>query len=292
MRIVLAETAGFCMGVDLALTRLDSLVDAPAGPGDGPIHTLGPIIHNPQVLARYAARGVTVSETPADVPSGARVVIRAHGVTKADEAALAARGAVVTDATCPRVKKAQVLIDRHTADGRTLLLYGEADHPEVRGLLSYARGRSRLFDSLAQFEAQVLTPGGRYVLAAQTTQDRAAYTEMAARLAERTDVDVIVLETICDATRLRQREAQEIARTVEGMVVVGGRMSGNTRRLAQVCTAQGAPCWHVEIPEELPMEELARCASVGVTAGASTPRDLIEAVLDRLRAIPAAAPAD
>lgn len=286
MRIVLAKTAGFCMGVNMALTRLDDLVNTPAVAGEGPIHTLGPIIHNPQVLARYAARGVVVSEHPEDIPSGARVVIRAHGVTRDDEAVLKARGVQVTDATCPRVKKAQTLINRHTADDRILLLYGEAGHPEVRGLLSYAQGKHRLFDSLAQFEALKLTPQGRYVLAAQTTQDRAVYTQIAAQLADRPELDVLMLETICDATRLRQREAQEIAAQVEGMVVVGGHMSGNTRRLVQVCAAQGAPCWHVEVADELPQAELARCASVGVTAGASTPRDIINKVLERLRNLP------
>ncbi len=276
MRVILAETAGFCMGVDLALTKLDELI---LEDSDAPLYTLGPIIHNPQVLQRYEARGVRVAEGPEDLPPGSRVVIRAHGIPRDLEARLHEAGIQVEDATCPRVKKAQVLIRRHTGEdeGRTLLLYGEADHPEVRGLLSYAENDTLVFGSRAEFEALNLPPG-RYVLAAQTTQDKAEFNELVDSLEEREDLDVIVLQTICDATKLRQREAMDIAGAVDAMVVVGGRMSGNTRRLVQVSGAQGVDCFHVEIPEELPLDKLRGHQVVGLTAGASTPADLIAAV--------------
>mgnify|MGYP000856601989 CR=1 FL=1 len=280
MEVVLAETAGFCMGVDLALTRLDSLL---AEGGDAPVRTLGPIIHNPQVLEHYARRGVSVARGPEDIPQGAAVVIRAHGVPKAMQEALEERGARVVDATCPKVKKAQMLIARECGRGRRLLLYGEADHPEVRGLLSYAGPDAFVFDSREEFESFPLEPDARYVLAAQTTQDRAVFEALAADLAERPNLDVKVLQTICDATRQRQEDAVRIAREVDYMVVVGGRESGNTRRLAQVAAAQGTPCVHVETADELPLDDLRRCARVGVTAGASTPRELVAGVCRLLR---------
>lgn len=281
MEVLLAETAGFCMGVDLALNRLDALVVS----GAAPIHTLGPIIHNPQVLEHYARKGVTTSRTPEDIPEGASVVIRAHGIPREVEEAMQRRGLSVVDATCPRVKKAQLLIGRETEHGRKLLLYGEADHPEVRGLLSYAGKDAFVFGSREEFEAYALDPTVSYTLAAQTTQDREVFEAIARDLRDRPDLDVKVLETICDATRSRQDEAVQIAREVDYMVVVGGKESGNTRRLAQVASAQGTPCCHVETMGELPLDAIRACRRVGLTAGASTPRDLVAEIYRLLKGL-------
>ncbi|MEZ7198787.1 4-hydroxy-3-methylbut-2-enyl diphosphate reductase [Pseudodesulfovibrio karagichevae] len=282
MEVILAETAGFCMGVDMALTKLDHLVAEPDG---HPIYILGPIIHNPQVLKRYADKGVVMVHDPAEVPAGAHVVIRAHGITRQVEESLRGRQVRIKDATCPRVKKAQLLIERNTADGGELLLYGEADHPEVAGLVSYAQNGHFVFGSADELAGYALTPGKRYVLAAQTTQDRVHFEFIAEKLAARDDVEVAVLETICDATKLRQTEARDLARTVDFMVVVGGYNSGNTRRLAQVVSEQGTPCKHVETVDELPLDDLARYKRIGVTAGASTPRILIDKVLAGLESL-------
>lgn len=282
MEIILAETAGFCMGVDLALRRLDKLIDNAEG---RPIYILGPIIHNPQVLKRYAEKGVTMADKPEDVPSGAFVVIRAHGITRQVEESLRARDVKIKDATCPRVKKAQLLIGRHTGDGGELLLYGEEHHPEVAGLVSYAEDGSFVFDSEEELAAHKLVSGKRYILAAQTTQDRVLFDTMAKDLSAREDIDVEVLETICDATKLRQAEAKELATDVDLMVVVGGYNSGNTRRLAQVVTDQGTPCKHIETIADLPLSDLTNYKKIGVTAGASTPRVLINEVLEALESL-------
>lgn len=281
MEVLLAETAGFCMGVELALNHLDALVVS----GARPIHTLGPIIHNPLVLAHYGRKGVVTSREPGDIPDGASVVIRAHGVPREVEEVMQRRGLTMVDATCPRVKKAQLLIGREAERGRRLLLYGEADHPEVRGLLSYAGEGAFVFDSREEFEAYPLDPGTPYTLAAQTTQDREVFESIARDLSARPELDVKVLETICDATRSRQDEAVQIAREVDCMIVVGGRESGNTRRLAQVASAQGTPCHHVETVEELPLDELRACRRVGLTAGASTPRDLVAEIYHLLKRV-------
>jgi len=282
VEVRLAETAGFCMGVDMALKRLDKLVEEA---GDRPIHILGPIIHNPQVLESYAEQGVITVETPDQVPDGACVVIRAHGIPRQVEEELVGRDVLVKDATCPRVKKAQLLIARHTADGSVLLLYGEEDHPEVKGLVSYAGDGHFVFDDPAALAAYPFEPGRSYVLAAQTTQDRALFDEMSARLEADPSLDVTVLRTICDATRLRQQEASELATEVDFMVVVGGYNSGNTRRLAQVVTERGTPCVHVETAAELDPAQLTGCTRVGVTAGASTPHHLIHEVLEFLKGL-------
>jgi len=282
MDIVRAETAGFCMGVDLALKRLDSLVE---NDGHGLVLTFGPIIHNPQVLEEYARHGVSVAKRAEDIPAGSQVVIRAHGIPRDTESSLEGRGAEIIDATCPRVKKAQILIGRMAREGRIVLLYGESEHPEVKGLVSYASAGAFVFDSLEELFDFPFEAGERYCLAAQTTQDKTVFKEMIRRFKERPDIDVAVLETICDATRERQKEAIKIAREVDFMVVVGGMDSGNTRRLAKVVADEGTPCVHVETAAELPLDRLRGLSRVGLTAGASTPKKLIDevqAVLENL----------
>ncbi|MEF2144093.1 MAG: 4-hydroxy-3-methylbut-2-enyl diphosphate reductase [Desulfovibrionaceae bacterium] len=281
MEVIRAETAGFCMGVDMALNKLDRLIES--SEPENTIHILGPIIHNPQVLERYEKRGVLTARSHSDVAPGSHCVIRAHGIPKEEEEALQAQGVRILDATCPRVKKAQTLIARQTKNGRCLLLYGEADHPEVKGLLSYALPGAIVFDFPEDLDISGLDRTRPYVLAAQTTQDREAFEAVAKALEAEPDLDVVVLHTICDATKLRQDEAMRIAAEVDCMVVVGGRMSGNTRRLVQVCEAKGARCVHVETADELPCKNLENCNKIGLTAGASTPKDIIDAVHEALQ---------
>ncbi|WP_321402833.1 4-hydroxy-3-methylbut-2-enyl diphosphate reductase [Maridesulfovibrio sp.] len=274
VEVIRAETAGFCMGVDLALNKLDSLIEKNES---GKIYILGPIIHNPQVLEDYEKKGVITAKTPEDVPEGAYVVIRAHGIPKAVEEELRQRGVNVIDATCPKVKKAQLLIQRNTEDNRVLLLYGEDSHPEVKGLLSYGPAGPHLFDSRDELQAIDLDPDQKYCLAAQTTQDRSVYTDCISYL-ESKGIDFITLNTICDATRQRQDEAISLSGEVDHMIVVGGRISGNTRRLVQVVETAGTKCTHVETAEELPFEELKKLNKIGLTAGASTPKHLVDSI--------------
>jgi 4-hydroxy-3-methylbut-2-enyl diphosphate reductase len=206
-------------------------------------------------------------------------------VPKEVEAGLRRRGVHILDATCPRVKKAQLLIEEQARQGRRLLLYGEEEHPEVRGLLSYAGEGAFVFDTKEKLDEFRFEPGVRYSLAAQTTQDKEMFNRIAEALRARDDLDVKVLETICDATRLRQEEAVRIAREVDFMIVVGGFISGNTRRLVQVVADQGTPCIHVETAGELPLEKLRGYRRIGITAGASTPRELVESIQAMLRTL-------
>ena len=275
MKVMRAKTAGFCMGVGLALRKLDEAVAASAG-RSGRLLMLGPIIHNPQALEAYAAKGVLRADSLDDIRPGDTVVIRAHGIPREDETRLAELGANVVDATCPKVKRAQLAIAEATADGRRLYLFGEAEHPEVRGLVSYAGGPCLVFD-----RQDAPSPPGRdepAAVAAQTTQERSEFEALCARLATG-GAPLVVLSTICDATRRRQDEAAALARETDAVIVVGGRESGNTRRLADVVRAAGIPALHVETAEELREEDsLRNYAIVGITAGASTPKQLIDAV--------------
>ena len=276
MKIVRAERAGMCMGVNLALSKLDALITRMPQPGA--LFILGSIIHNPQVVRAYAEKGVITVQSPAEIPAGATAVIRAHGVTKEVEKELSQRGVQIVDATCPKVKAACLLIEKHTASGRVLLLYGEATHPEVKCLLSYAAAGAFVFDSREACVALLLDPAHSYCLAAQTTQDKAIFKEISTELKNRADLDLIVLDTICDATRERQDEAVRIAREVDFVVVAGGYESSNTRRLAQVVLAQGTPALHIETAEDLPLAELKKYQRIGLTAGASTPKAIVDEI--------------
>ncbi|MBF0481847.1 MAG: 4-hydroxy-3-methylbut-2-enyl diphosphate reductase [Desulfovibrionaceae bacterium] len=275
MEVLRAKTAGFCMGVDLALRKLKALLKDNGGVRR--IYTFGPIIHNPQVLEAYAAKGVRIAEDPKAIEADSHVVIRAHGVPRATVAALLAKGIQVVDATCPKVKRAQLLIAEQAGEGRTLLLYGEADHPEVRGLLSHGGEGSMVFGDLDELEALPLDPDRAYFLAAQTTQDTAEFVHVRRFLSRKLGKEIPVLDTICGATRERQDEAVELARQVDVMVVAGGFTSGNTRRLAKIARDAGTPCLHVETPDQLDAD-LLRGKKIGLTAGASTPKDIIDAI--------------
>lgn len=288
MNVIRARTAGFCMGVSLALRRLDKALavwQVEQG-SKGRLLTLGPVIHNPRVMEEYAAKGVLCINDPADARAGDRVLIRAHGVSRKVEAELARTGAVVIDATCPKVKKAQIAIAAEWQDrGGILLLFGEADHPEVRGLVSYAGGVSLIFGTEEEAETLPLNPADTYFLAAQTTQDQEAFSRVRERLSARLGHDLPVLCTICDATRKRQEEAIRLARNVDGMVIVGGCNSGNTRRLAEVAANQGVLAVHVECAETLPLDQIRLWKTAGLTAGASTPAAHIDAVQKILAAL-------
>ena len=284
MEVKRASTAGFCMGVSLALHKLDTALrkNGQDGRPASRICTFGPIIHNPQVLRDYEEKGVACLNDPGEARAGDSVIIRAHGIPRGEEARLKACGATLMDATCPRVKNAQTAIERATAGGSSLLLFGDADHPEVRGLISYSHGPSRVFASLETLQAMDLDPEKSWVLASQTTQDATIFEEIRAYLASRLP-NLQVLSTICDATGERQAEARSLAGHVDAMVIVGGRQSGNTRRLAALASEAGVATYHVETADELKAEDFRGVETVGLTAGASTPKALIDAAEARLR---------
>jgi 4-hydroxy-3-methylbut-2-enyl diphosphate reductase len=283
MQVLLARSAGFCLGVSLALRHLDrelAVFTVGGNSSGGRLITFGPIIHNPLVMRCYEEQGVVCEDDPAGIRSGDRVVIRAHGIPREVEQRLREAGAEIIDATCPKVKKAQLAIAGVRGKKTGLLLFGESEHPEVRGLLSYARGDSRVFGSLEELDALDIGAGS-YYLAAQTTQEQAVFLEARQRLNERLGRPVHTLETICNATRDRQQGVIELCGKVEAMVVVGGFNSGNTRRLAEVARAEGVYAVHVEQAGDFTEQEraaLTRCDVVGLTAGASTPQSHIEAM--------------
>lgn len=276
MKVIRAESAGFCMGVSLAVCKLDKAI-AKKAPGLG-LYTLGPIIHNPALVAEYEAKGAICLKDYSQAEPGSTVVVRAHGLPCHIEDELKKCGLNVIDATCPKVKSAQLAIRNAQQHGGSLLLFGEKDHPEVQGLLSYADPSAMVFSSLEELAQLPLVPSHRYFIAAQTTQDKEVFAQAIDWLQNKLGHDIPVLCTICDATRKRQDDVIELAGRVKSMIIVGGMNSGNTRRLAEIAAGKGIFTVHCEGPEELPTEKLKELQPIGLSAGASTPNIQINAI--------------
>lgn len=277
MKVRLAKTAGFCMGVRLAMEKV--LAEANRAPG--PIYTFGPLIHNRQVMELLESKGVTAVEGVGDLEEGT-VVIRAHGIPPEAYDGLKATGLRIINATCPRVARVQAIIRSHTRRGCAAVIVGDRDHAEVIGLQGYAEGRTYVIDSIQDVGA--LPRDQDLVVVAQTTQDARIYEEITEAIRKR-NPQANIFDTICDATHNRQAEVRSLAGQVDGMVVVGGYHSGNTKRLAQVSREVGLPTFHVETEKELDRKALSRLGSVGVTAGASTPNWMIREVVRELEHI-------
>ncbi|PLX43134.1 MAG: 4-hydroxy-3-methylbut-2-enyl diphosphate reductase [Deltaproteobacteria bacterium] len=277
MKIVLANAAGFCMGVRMAV---DMALKTVADEGR-PVYTCGPLIHNPQELERLESEGVISLGESEKIPSGP-VVIRAHGVTPGTHERLKREATVVLDATCPKVQKIQNRIKEFSSAGYAVVIAGDEGHPEVVGLLGYASGNAYLIS--APEDIDKLPPMEKVILVAQTTQDEENYEAIRKRFLKRFPKGE-ALSTICKATHRRQEEVRRLAGELEGIVVIGGKNSANTRRLYEIAVEGGIKAWYVEKPEELPLDEIGSLSSVGVTAGASTPLWLIQEVVDVLEKI-------
>ena len=276
MKVRLARKAGFCMGVRRAMR----LALKAAETSSRPVYTYGPLIHNPQALELLERLGVRDLKKTKTAPEGV-VIIRAHGVPPEEKEALAASGLEVIDGTCPRVARVQALARKYSREGYQVIVIGDRDHAEVRGILGYTGGRGVVVESFGDLEG--LPPLKRYVILSQTTQDEEIFELLSREILSRYPGGKVI-NTICHATHVRQESVRELARECPAIVVVGGRGSANTNRLVQIAGEEGARAFLVETPEELPLAELARYPRVGVSAGASTPNWLINGVVERLAA--------
>ncbi len=274
MRVEVAKTAGFCFGVDRAVSTVYRLLEK----GDK-VCTLGPIIHNPQIVSDLKRRGVAAVDSPAEVPPGHTLVIRSHGVPKSVTDELEGLGVPVVDATCPFVKKIHELAERSGEEGRVFLLCGDRGHPEVQGIIGHCTGPhfvvrdhgelSSLFESFPQLAKKPVA------IAAQTTFRMGEWQNCLETL-KKVCTNAAVFATICNATAKRQKEAEALARRCDRMIVIGGRDSSNTAKLREIC---GACCetYLIERADELPALDAG--LRIGITAGASTPASIIKEVL-------------
>ena len=274
--IVVARYAGYCYGVERAL-RIAEKTGAELTP---PIYTLGPLIHNPSVVARLSRRGIAAVDDLEQIEHGT-VIVRTHGVDPEVVAAARARGLAVIDATCPFVNVAHEKADMLREQGYVPVILGERDHPEVVGLLAWAGPQAIVVEDADELRLADVR-GKRVGVVVQTTQTRDNLARLVSRLAPAAR-ETLIFNTICDATGKRQAAAQELAREVDVVIVVGGRNSANTTRLASLCRVIQPRTWHIETAAELDGSWLAGARRVGVTAGASTPEDEIDAAVARLR---------
>ena len=275
MKIIKAKTAGFCFGVDRAVKLTYGLLEQGVR-----VATLGPLIHNPQCVADLAARGAVTVDTPEQVPDGYEVVVRSHGVPQCVYDALGARGLVVHDATCPFVAKIHRLARRAGEEGKTLLVAGDENHPEVQGIASWCRG-ARIFgnaEEVANWAEETAEIADLPItMVAQTTCIRALW-ESCVKFLKKECTNLKIDDTICNATQKRQSEAAEIASSADVMVVVGDRKSANTRHLTEICKESCTRVYQIEDADELSPDMFHGCTVAGLTAGASTPAGIIKEV--------------
>ena len=264
------------MGVRRAM---DILLDAANEKSDGKVYTDGPLIHNPQVLEYLEKRDIHVVNGQTDL-SKTTVVIRAHGITPTRRKEIEDLGAKVCDATCPHVMRVQSIIKKYAAQGYSTVIVGDKGHAEVIGLLGYAEGKGHVVQELDEIEH--LPPMDKVCVVAQTTQDRRMFKEAIERLKKRYS-NCESFETICSSTYKRQDEVISLSKTVDAMIVVGGRGSANTTRLVKICESQGTPTFHVETDTELELSKFKDFDTIGVTAGASTPNWMIKRVVEKIR---------
>ena len=277
-RVVRSNVLGFCGGVRRAVQMIETeLVE------HGSLYTLGAIVHNAHVVDSLAAKGAKMVESLAVVPEGATVAITAHGAGEDVYQEIERRGLRLVDTTCPIVRRAQETAARLVGDGYYVVVYGEAEHPEVRGILSWTRGQG-----IATQSPDVSVPEGKTGLAviAQTTKNPVRFAEFAQAIVERFTArvpEIRIVDTTCPETGRRYQAARELAEDVDVLIVAGSRTSANTRKLTETCRATGVPTHHIESADEVEDAWLEQTTRFGVTAGASTPDEVIENVVRKLQ---------
>ena len=282
MEVVVAKTAGFCFGVERAVRKVYEQIET----GRPPIFTLGPIIHNEEVVRDLEGRGVRVlpdEESLKDLKEGT-VIIRSHGVGRAVYDRIKARGLSVVDATCPFVKKIHRVVQEQNGLGRRVIIIGDKDHPEVQGIRGWGDEKTLVVKDEAEMADLPDLTGEKLCIVSQTTFNYNKFQDLVEKFSEK-GYDIFVLNTICNATQERQVEAGRIASQVDAMIVVGGKSSSNTRKLYEICRKECKNTYYIQTVGDFDPESVSSVRSVGITAGASTPKNIIEEVHTNVRAI-------
>ncbi len=277
--IIVAKSAGFCPGVKHAVDQVVAL----AGSRKKPIYTLGPLIHNKQVTAMLEMRDIKTIEKPEEATDKRGIlIIRAHGITPDLQRQIEACEISVFDATCPLVKHAQNIIAKFAVQDYHTVIVGDKEHAEVIGLTGYAQGRCTVISSLA--EAQALPHFEKVNVVSQTTQQESVFFEIAEEIKKHANMCQIS-NTICQPTKDRQKETMEQAKNADLVIVVGGKHSANTARLAELCRGLCKHVQHVETEDELDEKLVVDAKRIFITAGASTPGWVIDSVVFRVKTL-------
>ncbi|MFH1873991.1 MAG: 4-hydroxy-3-methylbut-2-enyl diphosphate reductase [Pseudomonadota bacterium] len=277
-KIIVAKSAGFCWGVSRAFEKVLKIVE---NNSEGkPVFTYGPLIHNPQAVSLLEEKGVQVLQEIPEKLNGT-IVIRTHGIPPEDRRKIESSGAIVCDATCPDVGIIQGKVRKHLKQGYYIIIIGDREHPEVKALLGFAERKGTCINS-AKEVGELPIHASKVCVVSQSTQQYNKFEELV-NLIKQKYPQAVVYDTICRSTGLRQEEVRELAKEVDAMVVVGGRNSSNTNRLAEIAREMGSHTFFIENDSELTPENFRDFDTIGVTAGASTPKWVIEQVVTRLK---------
>ena len=280
MEVVVAEHAGFCFGVTKAVeTVYEQIAKEKTN-----IYTYGPIIHNETVVSDLEKKGVRVIESPEELMGidEGTIVIRSHGVTKEIHKKLEESGLSIIDATCPFVKRIHRIVEEESKNGKSIIVVGSKSHPEVEGIVSYATGPVYVIESP---EMAVEFDGDRnanYTVVSQTTFNKNKFQETI-EIFKNVGYNINIVNTICNATDERQTEAEEIASRADAMIVIGGTHSSNSRKLYEICANKCTNTYFIQTLDDLHLEIPKSAKLIGITAGASTPKNIIEEVQKHVR---------
>ena len=281
MEVKLAKTAGFCFGVKRAVET----VYKEAEKNNETIYTFGPIIHNEQVVEDLEKNGVFVVNSVEELKKlqpGTTVIVRSHGVGKAIYDLMEACGLHIVDATCPFVKKIHRIVERESNAGKSIIIIGNDKHPEVEGIKGWVCGKVSVIENFDEARAFRAEANEQLCIVSQTTFNYNKFQDLVEIISEK-GYDVESINTICNATEERQTEAKLIAGTVDGMIVIGGSHSSNTQKLFEICKKECENTHYIQTLEDLDIDSLKSCECIGITAGASTPNNIIEEVQKHVR---------
>ena len=279
MKLTIAKSAGYCFGVKRAV----NMVYQEAEEAKVPVYTYGPIIHNEEVVRDLKQRGVHVVRELKELenlPKG-KIIIRSHGISRREHEAMKACGFEVLDATCPFVLKIHRLVEKYSKEGYRIVIAGNEHHPEVEGILGWVEGQpAYTVTSQEDIEKLPLKEGEKVCLVAQTTFNYKKFQDLV-EILDKKRYDRVVVNTICNATEERQTEARQIADEADAMIVIGGSHSSNTQKLFEICRKECENTYYIQTVDDLNLGVLRSTGLVGITAGASTPKKIIEEVQKR-----------
>lgn len=278
--VKVAKTAGFCFGVKRAVEKVYEQVET----GKKNVYTYGPIIHNEEVVSDLESRGVQVLESREELEklSEGTVVIRSHGVPEEIYRLIEKKGLECVDATCPFVRKIHRIVEKESRNGRHIIIVGNDKHPEVEGIKGWCKGPVTVISTEEEAENPGISEGEKLCIVSQTTFNYNKFKDLV-EILEKKRYDRIVLNTICSATEERQLEARQIACEADTMIVIGGRHSSNTQKLYEICRKECRNTYYIQTLVDLDTKPFQCIGCVGITAGASTPNNIIEEVQRHVR---------
>ena len=279
MEVKLATTAGFCFGVKRAVDMVYEQIGK-----EEPIYTYGPIIHNEEVVKELESKGVQVLNNTDDIRNVEKgtIIIRSHGITKSVYKLIEEQGLNCIDATCPFVKRIHKIVEKESAEGKKIVVIGNALHPEVEGIVSWCQNGADVIETEEEAQNYTLNVDESICIVSQTTFNNNKF-QYIVEIFKKKGYNVSVVNTICNATQERQSEAKELAAEADVMIVIGGKHSSNTRKLYEICSKECDHTYFIQTLDDLHLELPKSVRLVGITAGASTPNNIIEEVQNYVR---------